>query len=110
MSGVVCDQVLTKQPGEDILYGVSFANLLASGETLTGTPTVTADKAGLTIGTPAVNAATFTDLDGNTVAIGAGVQVRISGGTDGVDYRLEVSCGTTDSNTREVDCRLNVED
>lgn len=109
MSGVKCDQILTKQPGESLLYGISFADLLDAGETLSN-PAVSATPTGLTIGTPAVNTATFTDINGNTVAIGEGVQVRISSGTDGVTYSLEVTCDTSDSNTREVDCTLNVED
>jgi hypothetical protein len=110
MSDVVCDQVLVKQPGESILYGISFADLLDAGETLSS-PTVTDTPTGdLTIGTPAVNTATFVDIKGDTVAIGEGVQVRISAGTDGVRYRIEVSCTTTDSNTREVDCLLDVQD
>lgn len=110
MSGVVCKQVLTKQPAESLLYGVSFAPLLDSGETISSVTSVTEATGDLTIASEAVNAATFTDIDGNTVAIGEGVQFRVSGGTDGEQYRLEIIVATSSSNTREVDCLLNVRD
>ncbi|HEY2250892.1 MAG TPA: hypothetical protein VGH74_07510 [Planctomycetaceae bacterium] len=92
-------------PLESILYGVDFTPLLVSGELLTGTPTV-APVTGLTIGAPVVNTATFRNDAGILVAIGAGVQVRISGATDATDYTVTVSCATTTGNTRAVACPL----
>jgi len=113
MSGITADQILTKHWDEDLLYGVSFANLLDSGETLTGTPTVTEQTTSvLTISGAAVNTAAFTDGDGNTVAIGEGVQFRVEDDSDnsnaGSTYEILVKCATTDSNERVVLVKLYV--
>lgn len=104
--------------GESLLVGFDFTPLLrkdpttrAVAETLTGTPTVTDASGVLTIGTPAVNAAAYLGDEGQTVAIGCAVQVRISGaGVSGTDYTLTVSCGTTDSNTRKETFSLQYRD
>jgi hypothetical protein len=98
-----------KHSTESILFGVDFTKLLAAGESLTGTPAVTGG-AGLTLGGPIVNTSAFINDDGATVAIGAGVQVRISGGTSPTDYPLTVSCATNLGNTRTVVCTLQVRD
>lgn len=98
-----------KHSTESILFGVDFTKLLAGGETLTGTPSVTGGS-GLTLGGPVVNTLAFVNDDGATVAIGAGVQVRIAGGTSPTDYPLTVSCATNQSNTRTMVCTLQVRD
>lgn len=85
---------LTKAAVESLTEAFDLTALLASGETLTGTPTITATPAGLTIGTPAVNTTALTDSDGNTIAIGKAIEVTISGGSAG-RYELTVSCGTS---------------
>jgi len=54
-------------------------------DTLSGSPTVTlvaADSA-VTIGTPANNTATYTDQDGNTVAIGKAVEFTFTSTSTG---------------------------
>lgn len=113
-----------KTPGEDILFGFAMQELLNDGETFAGTPTVTCTKVNTTIkaasagstsdltisASPIVNTATFVDDEGVTVEIGGGVQCRISGGLHGVDYKILVTCATTDSNTRELPCWLEVRD
>lgn len=113
-----------KTPGESILFGFAMDELLNEDETYTGTPTVTCvavdtqanaatagNTADLTISAaPIVNTEAFTDDEGNRVGIGEGVQCRISSGLLHVWYKLLVSCGTTDSNTREMYCWLEVED
>src|SRR5579872_4587098 len=88
-----------KHSTESILYGVDFTKLLAGGETLTGTPSVTGG-AGLALGGPIVNTLAFINDDGGIVAVGAGVQIRISGGTSPTDYPLTVSCATNQGNVR----------
>lgn len=98
-----------KHSTESILFGVDFTRLLAAGESLTGSPWVVGG-AGLTLGGPIVNSAAFVNDDGATVAIGAGVQLRISGGVSPTDYVLTVGCATNQSNTRTVVCTLQVRD
>lgn len=73
-------RVKVKTTAENLLFGIDFTKLLQSGETLTGTPTIRNQPTGLTFGGPLVNVAQFNNDDGGIVAIGAGVQVRISGG------------------------------
>lgn len=98
-----------KHSTESILFGVDFAKLLAAGEVLAGTPWITGGM-GLTLGGPVVNTSAFVNDDGATVAVGAGVQIRISGGVSPTDYLLTVSCATSQSNTRTVVCTLQVRD
>ena len=116
MSAVTAIETWLKQPDESILYLIDYTHLLASGETLTGTPTVTAEiegtgaeATGLTLSAKAVNTVAKTKRNG-TIAIGKGIEVRIAGGTDGVTYRIESSCGTTASNTFAGDVILDVKD
>ncbi len=106
-----------KTTGESILFGFDFTPLLTGSETLTGTPTVTctatSETGGATTdltvsGSPIVNIATFTNDEGGTVAIGAGIQCRISAGHATYDYTIKVSCGTSLANTREMYCTLQV--
>ena len=98
-----------KHSTESLLFGVDFTKLLAGGETLSGTPSVPS-PAGITISGPAVNTQAFTNDDGATVAVGAGVQFRASGGVSPTDYVLTVTCGTSAGNTRTVVCTLQVRD
>jgi hypothetical protein len=102
-----------KHSTESILYGVSFQALLQTGETLTGTPSVAIDLTTVPplVAAPAiVNTAPFVDDDGVTVAIGQGVQVRISGGLSPSDYSLTMSCATSGANQRAVVCLLQLRD
>src|SRR5258708_282059 len=98
-----------KHSTESILFGVDYTKLLAAGETLTGTPWI-AGGTGLTLGGPVVNTLAFVNDDGATVAVGAGVQIRISGGVSPTDYPLTVGCATNQGNTRTVVCTLQVRD
>ena len=98
MSAVAAGTKL-KHPSDSRIYGFDFTRLLASAETLTGTPTVTVSPSGPTASSPAVNVATFPDDEDVSVAIGKGVQLRLAGGTDGRDYLVTVSVGTSLGNT-----------
>lgn len=84
--------------GEAIEYRFSFALRLAAGQTLAGTPTVTASPAGLTIGAPALNTEAFDDgeIPANTVAVNEAVVVRITAGPTRQPYELICLCGTSD--------------
>ena len=103
----VNEGVLLKQPGESILFAFDFNKLLNTSETLSGTPTVTGSPSGLTIGSPTIVTADTVVL-GQTILANRAVQVRISGGTDAVDYTVQCSCGTNGSNTRIIDGTLSV--
>ena len=99
-----------KQPSESILYTFDFTPLLATDETISAISSFTEETTSdLTIASTSVLAAAV-EVDGVTIAIGKGVQGRISGGTDGWDYRIEVVVTTSDSNTREMDGILQVRD
>jgi hypothetical protein len=77
---------LIKHPSEHRNMEFGFVARLATGETITGTPTVTAAPSGLTIGTVTV-------LDGRVL------QFAISGGSNGQVYRITATVATTASQT-----------
>lgn len=108
MSAVQCQVPKLKHPSESRVYGVDFTRLLAVGETLTGSPTVTVAPSGVTASGSVVNSSTFLDDDGVTIAVGKGVQVRLAGGSDGSDYVVTISVGTSQSNTLVVVATLQV--
>ena len=91
--------------GEVDDMAVGFTDRLASGETLTGTPTVTVhDKdttgavyAGVTISDIAVNTAERTDEEGTAHAIGKAVEWRATAAEDATpgNYWIRVECATT---------------
>ena len=78
---------------------VSFADKLDTGETLTGTPTVTeVSTADLTLGSKAVSTTSLTIL-GETVAAAEAVQFTVSGQKAGTLYTISVTASTTASRT-----------
>lgn len=86
-----------EQHPDDVLdHVVGFATWL-DGDTLTGTPTVTAG-AGLTTDTPAPA------IDGDDVVL------WVSGGTSGTTYDVEVKVSTTGGRTKVVDCQIAIID
>lgn len=104
------EQIQTKTVAEVRNLAVDFSDKLDTGEELTGTPTVTATPAGLTIASQAVSVASLTIL-GTTVASGLAVTCSVSSGAAGKRYTLTVQCGTdaTVAQTLEVTCLLDVE-
>ncbi len=76
----IAKQIVCKTTGEVRLGAVSFANLLASGELLTGLPTVTADSTTLTISSIGLSTAGLT-INGSTVATAKAVQFLLAKGT-----------------------------
>lgn len=87
---------LVKQPSESRLYDFEFANLLASGVTLSSVQSLTADSAGLTLGSATVS--------------GTRVQVRIGAGTHGATYKLTCIAVDSQSNVLEAEGYLSVQD
>lgn len=106
---VKAPQIHTKHPDSTQNASVSFDGLLEDGETLTGTPTVTATPSGLTIDNARVSTTELT-IDGSIVAIGRAVQFRVAGGTSGTRYEIVVTSDTTSSpvQTLVVECMLTV--
>ena len=95
-----------KDPHEKLVLTFDFTGELASGETLTGTPTVTyatvegvdASPSSLANGAGAVNVAAITPLVGPEIAIGKAFQQPVQGGVDGCVYSVHVLCATSNSN------------
>lgn len=98
---------LDKQPAESRLFDMDFSPRLAAAESLTGTPTVTEETVDQDTGalTPSVDL-TF----GTATVSGQIAQVRISGGTDGVLYKVTFVATTDLSNTVEAEGFLLVQD
>jgi len=72
--------------GETRTVSVDFANLLGSGDSLSGTPAVTLDPSGeATAASAAIS--------------GDAVTFTVSGVVQGRRYRVKVQCGTTNSET-----------
>lgn len=107
---LIAAEPVAKHPDETLILGVDFTLFgLASSELLTGTPTIT-PPSGLSTSSPSVNAATFTNRKGGTVAIGKGVIFTCTSGTAGTDYNVEVSCDTTGGQTLVGVCPVWVRD
>ena len=97
------DHTYTISVGDTEVIDVDFTQQLRSGESLTGTPTVVElTTTDLSLGSKAVNSATFENArNGKTVAVGAGVQFSISGGTAANSaYTISVTCSTDGSPAR----------
>lgn len=91
-----------KDPSEVDDRGLDFAALLETGETLSGTPTVT------------VTVVTGTDANPSAIKSGAAsisgsiVWQRLTGGVAGVVYKIKVSVGTSTSRTLVACAHLRV--
>lgn len=108
-------------PGEKLAVGVSLADGLDSGVTLTGTPSVTVwSKSGTTyteltagtdytVGSVTVNAATFQDQNRDTVAIGTGVTWFLTAPETLGRYYVLISCAATDGSDPDTWYSLVVE-
>ena len=90
-------QVRTKHPNEARNCAVSFDQILETGETLTGTPSVSFSPSGITVSDAKVSTAELV-IDGDTVAVGRAIQFKASGGSAGVEYTGTVqTAGSTAS-------------
>lgn len=105
---IACKEQHQKSAGETLNVVVDCTDMLVSGETLTGTPTVTCT--GLTLASKAVNSGALTDPDGDTIAIGKAVQFSVAGGTAGTRYEIDVTVSTTSTPAQTINrlCVLNV--
>lgn len=109
---------LEKYPGESTVFDLDCSEILAAGETITGTPAMSFLPAlsggdALVFGAPLVNAAAVTYPDGRVVAVGKVIQVRISGGTAATDqvkrkYAVAATFSTSSGNTLTAKALLDV--
>lgn len=113
MGDIYATDRVVKHSNDDCVYTFRCTNLLAAGEVITGTPTVTDTTthatSSITISGIAANATEVT-VDGKTTAIGKAVQCRISGGADSADHVLTCTFSTDDSNTKVTGGTLLVRD
>lgn len=98
---------LRKQPAESRLYDMDFSPRIATGEDLSGTPTVTEKTIDQSTGVKTSS----TDLTfGTATILLQAAQVRIAGGLDGVLYEVTFLASTTLGNTVEAEGLLLVQD
>jgi hypothetical protein len=89
-------KILRKDPDELKSYAIDFANKLASGDSLTGTPVVTVSPSGPTLGSASIS--------GTTVVF------TVEGGTEDTMYVITANVDTAASNELEACVRLYVKD
>lgn len=92
-------QKYQKPTGETRNVSVNFTDLLDFGETLSGTPTVTASSSLLTTSNVAINTSGTMVILGTTVATSKAVQFRVAAGTTGKTYNCLITVATNESQT-----------
>lgn len=80
---VTSHTVIDKQPGETLNVSMDFSNYVSGSDITLSSPVLTSSPSGLTCGSPAVS--------------GQSITFTVSGGTDGQNYRLQVTVDTSDS-------------
>lgn len=97
--------VLVKQPSESREYDLDFTALLVPGETIAGITSV-----GSTIMGKVVGSADVSIGSSSITSDSLKVRVRISGGTNGEDYKITAVVTTNQGNTVEGEGILRVID
>lgn len=95
-----------KQPAENLDYDIDFSEFLSSGDTLqsTGEPpapnplNVTVSPTGIVVGS------TFVTNDGKTI------KQWLSGGTNGVKYKITLTATTNGGRIKQVEFVVRVKD
>lgn len=82
-----------KDPAEAIYLGFDYAADLETGETISGSPTVSASLVAGTDPTPSAL------LSGSPIVVGATVLQRVVGGVAGASYTLRCQVSTSASRT-----------
>jgi hypothetical protein len=93
---ITAPQTYYKHPSEVRGAIVDMRGVLRQGEILTGTPTLSAT--GITTASPLVTT-TVNVVNSESIEAGKCVTFTVSAGTDGTDYMILVSCGTSASQT-----------
>lgn len=108
MDTVTATEVHVKTTGETVPIAINYEPKLDSGETLSGTPTVTASSSALTISSVAISTGSLT-ISGRTVAASQAITCLAAAGTAGVTYTLTAKANTSGGGlNREVRCTLKV--
>ena len=89
---MLIDRFPNKLADEKLILAFEYGEELDSGETLTGTPTVSVAVRSGTDATPEAL------LNGTPAIVGSDVLLPVKGGIVGVDYQIEVVCPTSNSN------------
>lgn len=113
---ITATEIVSMTTRETRLVTYDFTSLLASGETISTisgssggqTLGVSADAA-ITVGTPAVNVATITKSNGETIAIGKAVQVRLTPASGVVGTTYPVTCLVLTSASNRIDLTGNLQ-
>lgn len=109
VTGPLITETRTKHPDDVVDLAVDFTPRLGKGVSLTGTPTAEVlSGSGLTVGTVAVNTAAV-EINGRNVPAGGAVLVRVSAGTDGITYRIQVEAETDASSAETLNVVLDLE-
>lgn len=98
---LVCTEEYSKAVSEVVNLAIDCSEGLDSGESLTGTVTVTAS--GITVDNETVTSVSKV-INGKTVDAGKAITCRVSGGTAGTRYEIKFSCATDSSpaQTRQI--------
>lgn len=101
--------MLEKYPGESALFDIDCSKMLATGETITGTPAMEhyptqGGQNDILFSAITVNTSAITYPDGRIAPVGTVVQVRISGGSlknnvDDSHYSVTATFATNKGNT-----------
>lgn len=99
MPRISSPQRYAKPKGATRVLAVDFSDMLESGETLSGTPTITASSSTVTVSGAAINSSGSMVVLGTTVATSKVVTFYVAAGTSGKAYNFNVSVGTNNSQT-----------
>jgi hypothetical protein len=93
-------QIPTISAGDTEVAAVDFTDLLDTGETLTGTPTVVeVTTTALTLANKAISTSSLVILD-RVVATGHAVQFKVTGQVATHTYRIRITATTTSTPAR----------
>lgn len=101
-------EIREKTLSETVFCSVDFSGYLASGETISGTPTVTPSSSKLTCTSVSANTSGTIVINNTTVAANKAVTWLAAAGTTDVTYIQEVRIQTTSSQVRYFGARLKV--
>ena len=88
------NEIRHKQASEVRTISVDYTDKLDTGESLTGTPTVSElTTSDLTISGAQINSGSLT-INGVSVAANKAAQCQIAGGTSGSTYSIQIQVGT----------------